>query len=219
MFIDISVGLGEEMLIFPSPYLAPVKVEPVATHAIERRSVQRISFNSHVGTHIDAPYHAIPEGMKIDEIPVDVLCGDCALIHLELDSIAKHPISAEELLPFQELLRDYDRVVLHTGWMTKTWGTMEYFTRGPFLDQSAARLIIDSNIKLLGGDFTNFDSFEDTVPGIPAPRHGELLGSGIVLLENLYHLERITNSVFRLFALPIKIHGADGCPCRVAAEV
>jgi len=32
---------------------------------------------THTGTHIDPPYHFLEEGRTVDEIPLDVLVGDC----------------------------------------------------------------------------------------------------------------------------------------------
>jgi kynurenine formamidase len=41
----------------------------------------------------------------------------------------------------------------------------------------------------------------------------------MVLLENLLNLEQIEASEFRLVALPLKLIGGDGCPCRAVAEI
>ena len=75
------------------------------------------------------------------------------------------------------------------------------------------------NIKMLGMDFPNIDSNEETVPGIPAPNHNTMLGKGMIMLENLLNLHLIDNSTFRLTALPLRLVGGDGCPCRAIAEI
>ncbi len=111
------------------------------------------------------------------------------------------------------------RVVIETGWARKQWGTPEYFTQGPFLTREASQYLAGFDIALLGMDFPNVDCDAETRPGIQAPNHAILLGTGLVLLENLLNLEQIETAEFELLALPLKLIGGDGCPCRAVARI
>jgi len=217
-FIDLTAELAHGMVRHPAPHLPPVEMTPVATHAKEKRSVHRVSFGTHVSTHLDAPAHAIEGGATIDEIPIDVFCGPAELIRFD-DATKEHPIDVAQLENARGKLERSRRVVLETGWARKQWGTAEYFTQGPFLTRDASKFLAQFDIALLGMDFPNVDCDAETRPGIQAPNYGILLGKGLVLLENLLHLEQIETPEFELIALPLKLIGGDGCPCRAVARI
>lgn len=43
-------------------------------------NLELLFLSSHTGTHIDAPYHFVKNGIKINEIPLDRLIGNAILI-------------------------------------------------------------------------------------------------------------------------------------------
>jgi kynurenine formamidase len=217
-FIDLTAELAHGMVRHPAPHLPPVEVVPVATHERDKRLVHRVTFGTHVSTHLDAPSHAIEGGASIDEIPIDVFCGKAALIRLD-QATKQNPIDVQHLDPLRTILENNRRVVLETGWAKKQWGSAEYFTQGPFLTREASQCLAGFDLALLGMDFPNVDCDAETRPGIQAPNHGILLSTGLVLLENLLNLEQIEAPDFELIALPLKLTGGDGCPCRAVARI
>jgi kynurenine formamidase len=217
-FIDLTAELAHGMVRHPAPHLPPVEMVPVATHEKDKRLVHRVSFGTHVSTHFDAPSHAIEGGASIDEIAIEVFCGTAALIRFD-DATKQNPIDVPQLEASRDLLERNRRVVFETGWAQKQWGSAEYFTQGPFLTREASQYLAGFDLELLGMDFPNVDCDGETRPGIQAPNHGILLRTGLVLLENLLNLEQIEASEFRLIALPLRLIGGDGCPCRAVAEV
>ena len=217
-FVDLTAELEHGMVRHPAPHLPPVEVVPVTTHAEHKRLVSRITFGTHVSTHIDAPLHVIEGGMAVDQIPLETLCGQAALLRVQ-DVSLERPITSEHLTVFEPRLGRYRRVILNTGWAQQVWGTREYFTEGPYLTLEATRYLAKFDIALLGMDFPNIDSKADTIPGQAAPNHMILLGKGMILLENLLNLESIEAAEFELFALPLRLVGGDGCPCRAIAKI
>lgn len=216
--IDLTAGISHGMARHPAPHLPPVEVVPVARHEDAKRSVHRMILGTHVSTHIDAPFHAIPGGKSVDQIPLETLCGQAALIRLSGFNLCK-PIDAKDLRKFEKIFAKNKRMILETGWARDCWGTEKYFTEGPYLSRDAAVYLSGLGLVLIGIDFPNVDSDEDTRPGIPAPNHNILLKKGIVLVENLINLEKVTAEQFYLMALPLKLVGGDGCPCRVVAKI
>ncbi|MBM3567471.1 MAG: cyclase family protein [Alphaproteobacteria bacterium] len=216
--IDLTVELAHGMVRHPAPHLPPVEIVPVATHEVQKRSVQKVTFGTHVSTHIDAPLHAIPGGQTIDCVPLDTLCGPAALVRIAKPG-KDQPIDRVDLEPHQRLLTTAKRVIVETGWLQQTWGRREYFTEGTYLTRDAARYLAGFKIALFGMDFPNIDSNAETKPGIPAPNHNIMLGTGMVLLENLTNLWRIPGESFELIALPLRLVGGDGCPCRAVARL
>ena len=47
--------------------------------------------------------------------------------------------------------------------------------------------------------------------------HKILLGGGVTIVEGLTNLDALTSSKVFFVALPLKIDGGDGCPCRAFA--
>lgn len=213
--VDLSLVLEDHMMRYPSPYLPDVEVKPAATHAEHGRSAQIVRFGTHVSTHIDAPFHAIPKGWTVDQIPPEYFLGAARVIHIP-NRDANSPISKKDLESFKGLDR-VEKLMLDTTWLKRTWGTKEYFTEGPYLTRDASEYLASlPKLHLLGMDFPNIDSKKDFVMGKPNPNHQILLGRNIVLLENLMKLDEIDEHFF-LSALPARLVGGDGCPCRAVA--
>jgi kynurenine formamidase len=44
-------------------------------------NISELKLATHVGTHVDAPWHFVPNGRTIDQIPLDDLCGPAVVVH------------------------------------------------------------------------------------------------------------------------------------------
>ncbi len=213
--IDLSVPISHGMPRYPSAYLPDVSLVDAASHEKERRAAQILTIGTHAATHIDAPYHADPDGPAIDKISPRTFIGPAAVLRLgERDR--RSPIGIDDLQTWDGWSR-YCRVLFDTGWSRQTWGKKEYFTQGPFLSKDAARWLVDQNdLALLGMDFPNVDSIEDMAMGTRAPNHYTLLHAGILLLENLIRLEELDDA-FLLACPPLGLVGGDAGHCRALA--
>ena len=72
MIIDLTMELSYQTPVFPGSQ--PIKIQPVAVIKQDGWNETRMSLNSHVGTHIDAPYHMIDSGKTITEYPIEYFC-------------------------------------------------------------------------------------------------------------------------------------------------
>lgn len=117
-----------------------------------------------------------------------------------------------------------DIVLLKTGWdLQRDWKTREFWTEAPYVDEKAATWLVGHKIKAVGFDFPQDYHIRD----IPArhPRveelttHSIILCRGIYLIEYLCNLHQIKVDRAEIFALPLKIAGAEGAPARVIAVV
>ncbi len=213
--LDISAPLADGMPRYPSPYIPDVRLSPAATHEKEGRSVQVLTCGTHLSTHIDAPFHAIPGGKTLDQIPTSHFIGVARKVSFPGRNKSV-PLDIEDLQNISHL-HPCEKLVLETGWGDATWGSDRYFTEGPYLTRAAARFLAElPNLHLLGMDFPNIDCIEDMKIGTPAPNHQILLGRNILLLENLLNLKPV-DEYFYLSAVPPRLVGADGCPCRAVA--
>ncbi len=213
--IDLSVELAHHMPRYPSPYLPEVEITPAATHKEHGRSAQIIRFGSHVSTHIDAPFHAIPDGKTIEQLPLSQFVGRARILRIPKKD-KDTPLDRNDFEGIKGI-KDIQKMILDTTWAKRTWGTKEYFTEGPYLTRDAAHFLADlPNLHLIGMDFPNIDSKHDTKMGTPNPNHQILLGREIVLLENLINLEFVDED-FYLSSPPVKWVGGDGSVCRAVA--
>ena len=49
----------------------------------ETHNLTAFSMCAHNGTHVDAPYHFLNEGKRLDQMPLNSFVGDCYVTHHE----------------------------------------------------------------------------------------------------------------------------------------
>ena len=153
-------------------------------------NLSRLSMCLHNGTHVDAPYHFIPGGKTISQIPPGTFTGDCFLARREGDVTAA---DAEDILRKARAAGAAERILI-AGPATVT--------------REAAEVFAGAGILLLGNESQTVGPADD-----PGPVHLALLGAGAVLLEGVV-LTGLEEGKYFLNAAPLKIAGADGAPCR-----
>lgn len=214
--VDLSRRVDSETQVYPGD--PRVRLEPAATLAADGVNVLALHLGSHSGTHVDAPYHFVEGGGRIDEMDPRLFVGPAVVV----DVRGKGPrerITVEDLQPYEGRLSEGIIAILQTGWEER-YGTPGYHDH-PFLDRRAAELILDAGVKTVAIDALSVDEtiLEGEHPeGYPA--HHAILGAGGVIAENLANLAAVDfpNPLFSL--LPIKLGGSDGAPVRaVAMEV
>ena len=65
MIIDLTMNLFNDVVPFPG--FEPPEIKDVTTVSKEGWNVRRVSTNTHFATHIDAPYHMLPDGKRLEE--------------------------------------------------------------------------------------------------------------------------------------------------------
>ena len=213
--VDLSYNLEPTTPVYPGDL--PVEIQVLESTRYKRGDGRRtlnnsrISLGNHNGTHLDAPFHFYDEGKTIDQIDLEQCTGRTLLLRLPGIG-AKGQIEAAHLSGHRAKLQELRKVVLETGW-SREWGRPEYFSDHPVLAPSAADFLVECGVRLVGLDVPSVD-----VP--PFPIHLRLLGSGMVILENLTNLAAIQSETFYLAAAPLKITGRDASPVRaIALEV
>jgi arylformamidase len=214
--IDLSHPLHEGMLTFPGLNHPRTEVTQLARHGVEGRATRRLVLGTHTGTHLDAPLHFIEGGGSIDQVPLSTLVGPAVVVDLGPAGPLEE-ISRERLAAAAGGRLRHPRVLLRFGW-SQRFGRMDFYTESPFLARDACTWLVQQGAALVGMDVPSPDdprlghgSEEDS------PNHHILLGAGVILLEYLNDLERISAPEVFLAALPLRVRGADGAPARVIA--
>jgi kynurenine formamidase len=214
--VDLSRRVDEDTQVYPGdPH---PRLEPATTLEVEGVNVLSVHLGSHSGTHVDAPYHFIEDGERIDAMDVRLFVGPAVIMDVR-NKGPRERITVEDLSPYEGRLSEGVIAVLKTGW-EEHYGTPRYYDH-PFLDRRAAQLILDAGVETVAIDALNVD--ETVLEGVHPegyPAHHAILGAGGVIAENLTNLGQIDFANPLLSLLPIKLGGSDGAPVRaVAMEV
>lgn len=201
--IDISVPLSDELPIWPGS--SGFQLE--RTHRMEDgavANVSRLACDVHVGTHIDAPRHFVPDGKTVEQLPPNVLMGRARVAYLpNVDKITEATLSQldESGIPERLLLRTDNSHL----WSTKANEFQEDFTA---LTADAAQWIVDQGIRLVGIDYLSIQRYHD------GPlTHQVLLENEVTILEGL-NLSDVKPGDYQLICLPIPLKGAEAAPAR-----
>lgn len=201
---DVSVPINQNMVIWPGD--PSVKMERVSKiEEGESSNITYLNIGLHTGTHIDAPYHFIENGAKIDEIPLDTLIGSAQVIEVP----QTYGAVTAEFLKDSGLNNQYQRILFKTN-NSKFLDVNSKFNKDfVAIDYSAAEYLVNNECILLGIDYLSIAPYDDIVRV-----HQLLLGAGIVLLEGL-NLEQVSAGIYQLYCLPLKLTGVEAALARV----
>jgi len=174
----------------------------VTEESVAAVSVQTIG--SHTGTHLDAPKHFIAGGGSVDELDINSLVG-----FVEVVAIQGNSVTAAEL-DGVDLPAGTERVIFKTqnttrGLLDKTSFQRDYIGVAP----DAAQWLVDRKVRLVGIDYLSIGPYG----GVNIDTHRILLGAGVVAVEGL-KLDGVEPGRYFLAALPPKVSGVEGSPCR-----
>ncbi len=220
--IDLTHTIHNDIQIYPGD---PVpSISRGLTHEKDYCHVDQLKLGSHTGTHIDAPYHFLKKGKKIDELPVQRFVGDGVLIDVSAKS-DRDLIEPGEVEPYEDEIAQGDFVIFRTG-RDKYFGTPKYYFH-PYLSAEGARLLVKMGVSLVGIDALNVDpTYYGSMDSDPSakdlpdeeqygyPVHDILLGNDILIVENLCNLDKIKQRNGFYSFLPLKLKDSDGSPVR-----
>ena len=201
--IDISVPLKTEMPVWPSSKGFKL-YRTLKLAAGDEANVSQLDTDVHVGTHVDAPCHFLPEGKAIEDLSLDILMGPAYVAHLpEVKAISVTDLEALNLPP------NTTRLLLRTT-NSQLWANniTEFKKDFVALTADASQWLADIGIRLIGIDYLSVQRYYDSTL-----THEILLKAGIIILEGL-NLKNVAPGIYQLICLPIKLVGSDGAPAR-----
>ena len=219
--IDLTLTLGSDR-VSTVPGLMGVETSPLQTHETHARSNQKLCLATHIGTHVDAPFHFVVGAATIEEMPLEKYTGPALLLDLRNVARSQEPLQVSEL---QAAGGSGDAiagkiVVLFTGWAEAESGGPRFYGHGPYLSTEGASYLAANGANAVAVDFPI-----DKHPATPQstihdfPVHRLLLGRNIPLIENLINLHLLVGREFELLALPLKLKGGDGTATRAVARI
>ena len=196
-------------------------------------AANRFATAEHGGTHLDAPIHFAADHPSVDEIDLERLLGEAAVVDVA-ERCAEDPdyqISVADLRAWEERhgqqLIDVI-VLLRTGWSSRWPDRLKYLgteAQGaeavaqlhfPGLAPEAARWLVEQrSIKAIGIDTASIDPGQST----HFESHRDLCGHDVPIFENVANLDQLPAQGALVIALPMKIAGGSGGPLRIVAVV
>ena len=218
--IDLSVTLRKDIMSLV-PGHPEFDLKDFHFHDKDFRSNSFLKISTHTGTHVDAPYHFIKDGVTIDELPLEKIVGKAILVDLRKFSTPRRGFTLDQVTQSTGKKEIKEKiVVLHSGWLKEKWGTTELYGENPFLTQGATDWLVSRKIKAVGVDFAIDNPDQSSLPlEKKFPIHRTFLKNSIPHVENLYNLELIDRDEFLLVALPLKLYRCNGAPARAIAII
>lgn len=213
--IDLSHTIEDGLVTYkglPAPIICDyLSREESKKYYAEGTSFQigKIEMCSNTGTYLDSPFHRYEEGKDLSELGLESLAS--------LQGV-KVPVRKGATAINKEVFLDLEvngkAVLVQTDW-SDNWNTEQYYEGHPFLTEEAAQYLRDSGAVLVGIDSYNID---DT-SGNERPVHSTLLGAEILIVEHMCNLDKVPNSGFLFYAVPVKVKGFGTFPVRAFVEI
>jgi arylformamidase len=171
-------------------------------------NVGAVEMGVHNGTHADAPFHFQPDGITIDQVPLDTYVGDAVVADLteKFQSGLSAEIAVADIASCSGALEGAPRVLLKTG----AWSDPGNFPEKiPVIATDVPAWLQSRKVKLLGLDLPSVDPIDAKV----LANHHALAAAGIAIVESL-DLSEVNAGIYHFSALPLRINGGDAAPVR-----
>ncbi len=202
---DITVTISAQMPVWPGDP-APVIERKRKIEEGANSNTSQLTLGVHCGTHLDSPFHFLPDGKSVETLSLDVLYGPVLVVELE-DAVE---VINAAVVQRANLPTGTVRVLFKTR-NSSAWVAGESTFRTDFvgIDHSGAKLLVEMGICLVGVDYLSVAPYKQS-----RPTHEEFLKAGVIVVEGL-DLSKVTGGHYTLCCLPLKLQGSDGAPARV----
>ncbi len=199
-YYDISLNLSPETV----RWVTSPPLEFIGRRRMSRgdpNNSSAVSMSVHSGTHLDAPFHFVPDGATIDTLPLELFIGPARVCAVE----AERHITVEHVAALE--FADVPRVLFKTR-NSQLLRKADYEPNFVAFSVEAATLLAQRGAKLVGLDYLSVAHADEQVAV-----HRAFLDRGVVLLEGV-DLSDIEPGIYELICFPIRLSGSDGAPCR-----
>jgi kynurenine formamidase len=205
--VDLSLDIYDKAPTFwPDPKTAVIphlRIENL------KYNITQLIMSTHLGTHLDAPFHFFDDGKPVDQLDLSRAFGPAWVLDFT-DKKAKEVVTAADLEKHDGRIAEGARIIIRTGW-DKVFPEDRYFAECPGLNPEACMYLAERRIATLALDTPTV--FAEEYVDV----HHNLLGRDVLVVEGLAHLDQVKEERVLFSALPLRIKGSDGSPCRAVA--
>jgi arylformamidase len=200
---DITLTISPDLPTWPGdPGVELERVEKIEDGS--NANVSRVDMGVHTGTHVDAPFHFLQDGITVDQIDLSLLTGRAYVLHLPEVDVITAPVLENAQIPPRT------RRVLFKTRNSESWAKKDLVFNTDFvgLSEDGAEYLVRRGVKLVGMDYLSVAPYKKS-----RPTHEKLLEAGVVIVEGL-DLSEVSQGRYTLYCLPLKIANSDGAPAR-----
>lgn len=198
-------------------------------------SLDTVTLPTHMGTHVDSPFHfgtkcCGRDSKTVDELPLEWFFGEAVKLDLrriDLGALISREDIIISLKKIEYEIKPGDIVLIWTG-MERKWGKEEYFTSSPGMSEEATRFLVEQGVHVIGIDAYGFDrsipimlheyiSSRDRSALWPAHMVGRDME--YVHIERLINFENVPDKNFKIACFPLRLVGCDASWIRAVAFV
>lgn len=199
MIIDISPIISEKIAVFPGD-TAFSRRELLSFEKGNHLGLSSIETTVHLGAHTDAPNHYDAKGADIAQRDLEIYIGTCQVMSVNVGAGA---VISEEMLKTKI---QAPRVLFKTlTFPDPNQWTDDFAAVSAELIESLAQ----QGVKLIGIDTPSIDPA--TSKDLSA--HKAIAKNDMAILEGIV-LDHVSDGLYELIALPLRIAGADASPVR-----
>jgi len=202
-WIDVTRAMDETLVTWPGRPRPHMEWEKrIGSGGGGYCNVSRWQMSAHAGTHMDAPLHFVEGGKSIDQVPPEVLIGECRVVDLPALNITMlDEATARRFVGTQRLLVKTPHSVIPADG--------HYEPHDGLMTDAAAALLLAGGLVLIGTDRLSVDDARGEGFGL----HRAFLGAGCVIVEGLA-LAGVAEGAYDLSATPLRLTGAEASPIR-----
>lgn len=196
---DISRTIAEAMTVYKNRDNKRIRRKLEYVYSENKVNESSLCMNLHSGTHVDAPYHMLNDGITMEQVDPSLYFGKTKLFDL---TQVHECITAADLEGLDIQAGD---IVL---FKTRNSFTEVYDPKFVYIEVDAAQRLVDLAVKTVGIDAM---SLERDKP--EHPTHSIILGAGLGVVEDL-RLAEVPAGEYQLMAIPLKLEGFEASPVR-----
>ena len=205
--LDVTGVIENQMWHYPEP-VTPPAIELIATlESPAGWEAHQMTLCTLTGTYLEAAAHLIPDGERIADVVPERLIRSASILQLQ-DCPPGYAITAQDLMATGVQPQTGDAVLIATGW-DRWWNSPRFVEDSPYLTTAAMQWLVDIGASIIGGDMPCFDN-----PTNPQGVNHILFRAGCLILAPLVNLRQSESGRPWLIALPLKVKGVSGTPCR-----
>jgi arylformamidase len=205
-------------------YFKDFEIEVAVDHDVGTAYSCVVRLPDHIGTHMDAPIHAVAGAAKLEGVDIRRLIGDAVVLDLDRGG-ADYGYTADDLEAVGADVGPGDIVLIYSGYVDADLATR---MRQTYLTAGAAEWLVERGVHSVGVEPCSPDPLyagmfeygwlEKDTPNPPAwPAHVTLLRNDVYIIEGLTNLDRIRGQRVCFAALPALVPNLSGFPVRAVA--
>jgi len=222
MWVEISYLIGEKETVLIESLSKPRVIPRTRFSDGKSNQTSILEISSHNGTHIDVPWHVIPDGKKITDLEAsDFVFDRPCLIECPKENLEK--VNREDFESYADSLKNCDILLVYTGFSKyRQTDPRRYIHQSPGFSVEGAQYIVDSfdKIRCIGIDFLGIENIEEgRKTGWAA--HKIFLGGNpnSFLIEDMNLAPVVGKKIKRVFVAPLRFVDLEASPVTVFAEV